>query len=164
MEEKTTGKSKIEEYILAVLFAAMVVITAVNVFTRYCLAYTFSWAEQVTRILFVWITMVGVSLAGLQGKHLKVTALNMVLPKKTGKIVLFIGNIISAIFGVIIAYYIFSLILNMLEYAQTFSAVPWLPVWVMYIPGVIFMLGFVIRLFQGEIIPAIKEFKNGKEE
>lgn len=164
MEKKTTGNTKIEEYILALLFGTMVLITSVNIFTRYFMSYTFSWAEQVTRILFVWITMAGVSLAALKGKHLKVTALTMVLPKKAGKVIILIGNIISAVFGIIIAYYIIDLILNMLKFPQSFSALPWMPVWVMYIPGVIFMLGFVIRLFQGEIIPEIKEFKKGEEE
>lgn len=164
MEKKTTENTKIEEYILAVLFGAMVLITSVNIFTRYLMSYTFSWAEQVTRILFVWITMTGVSLAALKGKHLKVTALTMILPKKAGKAVLFIGNIISAVFGIVIAYYIFDLILNMIKFPQSFSAMPWLPVWVMYIPGVVFMVGFVIRLLQGEIIPEIKELMKGEEE
>ena len=48
---------------------------------------------------------------------------------------------------------------TMMEFPQYFSAIPWLPATVMYIPGIIGMGGFCIRLCQGSIIPNLKAIR-----
>ncbi|MGE4284529.1 MAG: TRAP transporter small permease [Clostridia bacterium] len=148
---------KIEEYIIIVFFSLMVIITAVNVFSRYLLSFTFSWAEQVTRIFFVWITFAGISLAAGRSMHLRVSAITLILPKRWGSKVLFIGDFVAAIFGIFMSYKIIFLIQVIVVKSQTFSAVPWLPVWIMYLPGTLGMLGFSIRLIQTSIWPTIKK-------
>ena len=162
-EKKEPLINQIEEYMLAFIFALMVMITAVNVFTRYVFSYTFSWAEQFTRLLFVWLTFVGVSLAALKGKHLKVSAVAQVLPGKLGVIVFLIGDIVTVIFSVYMIRYMMIIIDNILVNKQVFSAMTWLPMWVMYVPGVIGMAGWAVRTIQASLIPEIKELMSKEE-
>ena len=151
-----TFYDRIEEYVIAVCFSLMVIITAFTVFSRYSLSFTFSWAEQLTRIFFVWITFAGISLAAGRSMHLRVMAITLIIPKKMIPIVLLFADTLTAIFGFFISYKIFILIQIMVDRNQTFSAIPWLPVWVMYLPGTLGMLGFSIRLIQSSIWPAVK--------
>lgn len=44
----------IEDNLAVILFFIMTCITCMNVFTRFFLNYTASWAEQTTRLLFIW--------------------------------------------------------------------------------------------------------------
>lgn len=74
MKTKTPWYNKIEMAIIVVLFSCMTLITFGSVVSRYCFSFTFSWAEQLTRVMFVWITFAGISLAGLRGAHMRVSA------------------------------------------------------------------------------------------
>ena len=71
-----------------------------------------------------------------------------------------VGDIISLIYAVIVCYFMWTYIQNMMEFPQYFSAIPWLSATVMYIPGVIGMAGFCVRICQGSIIPTIKMIRN----
>ncbi|RGY94981.1 TRAP transporter small permease [Clostridium sp. AM58-1XD] len=161
-EKKEPLINQIEEYMLAIIFAVMVIVTAVNVFTRYVFSYTFSWAEQFTRLLFVWLTFVGVSLAALKGKHLKVSAAAQLLPGKMGTVVFLIGDVVTVIFSLYMIRYMIIIINNILVNKQVFSAMTWLPMWVMYVPGVIGMAGWAVRTVQASLIPGIKTLISGE--
>ena len=75
----------VEEYIIIILFSSMIIILASQVFTRYILSFTLPWAEQLTRVMFVWITFAGISLAVSKRMHLRVTAITMIIPEMACK-------------------------------------------------------------------------------
>ena len=52
MKTKTPWYNKIEMAIIVVLFSCMTLITFGSVVSRYCFSFTFSWAEQLTRVMF----------------------------------------------------------------------------------------------------------------
>ena len=158
-EKKVPWYNQIEEWMLAICFGFMTAIVGANVIARFGFKTSIAWADQMGRIMFVWITMIGVSLAALKGTHLKVEALTSFLPRKPGLIVSLFGDFVSVVYAVVVCYFMWSYIANMLQFPQYFSAIPWLPATVMYIPGVMGMIGFIIRLFQGSIIPQIQELR-----
>ena len=137
-------------------FSLMVIITGFTVFSRYFMAFTFSWAEQATRIFFVVITFAGISQAAKRGAHLKVTALLLVVPPKFRTAMIIFGEAVSVVFAVVMAYEIFKLVLLQIRRHQTFSAIPGLPMWVMYLPGSVFLLLFAVRIVQYGLIPIIR--------
>ena len=149
----------IEEWMLALCFGMMTAIVGANVVLRKTCDYSFSWGDQAARILFVWCTMIGVSLAALRGTHLKVEAINAFLPRKISIWINLFGDLISFVYAICVCYFMWTYIQNMMEFPQYFSAIPWLPATVMYIPGILGMLGFCVRICQGSIIPTIKEIK-----
>jgi len=59
-----------EEGLMVFLMAVMTVIAFVNVFTRYVIRYSFAFTEELVVSLFVWLTLLGTSIAFRQGAHL----------------------------------------------------------------------------------------------
>lgn len=65
----------IEEMLGALFLGAMVTISFLNVITRYVLKYSMAFTEELTLYLFVWVTLLGVSLAFREGANMSVSLL-----------------------------------------------------------------------------------------
>jgi len=165
MEEftkKVATFDNFEEKVMVFCLSLMTIITFVNIITRYCLAFTFSWAEQITRILFVWLTFSGISYCGFKAQHLKVNVIELLLPKCLGKGIAIFGDLMTILYCVGASYLISRIMLHDVTSKQMFAAIPQLPVWVMYLPGVFFTALTCVRVFQTGIIPKIACFKEEK--
>ena len=136
-----------EEFLLALFMTFMLITLTAQVFCRYVLSFSFSWAEQGARIGFVWLTMVGISLAAKKGMHLKIDALPQFFPR-SAKLVFLISNAVTIIFGFGMGYLILKIVIMQVELEQYFSSIPWLPTWSMYIAGVIGLFGLSVRTIQ----------------
>ena len=139
---------KWEEYVLFIFMMAMLGILLVQVFCRYVLSFSFSWAEQAARIGFVWLTMVGISLAAKKGLHLKVDMLNQILPRPLAKVVTIFSDVATVLFGFAMGWLIFRTVLMQVRLNQVFSSIPWLPTWTMYAAGTVGMVGLSVRTVQ----------------
>ena len=137
-----------EEYVLFVVMIFMLIVLSAQVFCRYVLSFSFSWAEQGARIGFVWLTMVGISLAARHGMHLKVDLLTQVLPRRLARAVSLFSEIFTMAFGLYMGSLIFKTVMLQVRTHQTFSAIPWLPTYTMYAAGVIGMFGLTLRTLQ----------------
>ncbi len=62
--------SRILEVIMVVILSTMVALVFGNVVARYVFNSAITWAEEVARFLFVWLTFVGASFGLLKGLHL----------------------------------------------------------------------------------------------
>ena len=148
----------VEEYIIIILFSSMIIILASQVFTRYILSFTLPWAEQLTRVMFVWITFAGISLAVSKRMHLRVTAITMIIPERWHAKVYLVGDVIAAAFGFFMSYRIYISMMDIVARGQNFPVIWGMPTWVMYLPGVIGMLGFGLRMVFTNIIPALRNW------
>lgn len=157
-EKKVPWYDKIEAAIIIVLMIAMTAILFVNVVTRFGFKYTASWTEQAARIMFVWVTFAGVSLADKTCSHLQVNVVDMIFGKRA-KYLYWIGDIITIVFCAYISYMIFQVMMTVLASKQTFAAIKWLPSWILYLPGVLGMLGLVARIIQRNV-RALRAAKN----
>lgn len=70
---------RLEEILSVVLVAAMCAVVALQVFCRLVLRSPLSWSEELATILFVWVAMIGASLALKRGEHFAVELLHAVL-------------------------------------------------------------------------------------
>lgn len=136
----------LEENLSVVLFFAMTCITCMNVFTRFLLSYTASWAEQTVRVLFIWVGYAGVCICARKDTNLKVEALPSFLPPRGGALVRSVGDLVSIVFGYYISWKILGTTMNLMATNQTFPAMPTVPVWIMYIAGALGMFGFACRM------------------
>lgn len=150
-KKKEPWYDRIEQTIIIILLTIMTIILFANVVTRYIFSYTPSWTDQASRIMFVYATFAGVSLAGKTGAHLRVSAVTMVVGEKRGKIFFWLGDIITIGFSVFIAYKIFGVMTMVMSTGQVFTPIPWLPAWILYLPGVLGMLGLAARIIQGRV-------------
>lgn len=75
-----------EENVLAVAYIIMLVILTVQVFSRYVLHYSYRWAEELARYMFIWEIWLGASYGVKQNRLIRIDIFTDKLPKKIGKI------------------------------------------------------------------------------
>ena len=149
-EKKTPWYDRIEWFIIVVLFSIMTVITFSTVVTRYIFNFTLSWAEQMSRLLFVWVSFAGISWAGRINAHNRVTVVAVIFGNrpKVAEVFLTIGDIIGMCYGLYMASLTYNVMVTIYKTHQVLPSMPWCPKWVMYLPGVLGMLGFTARIGQ----------------
>jgi TRAP-type C4-dicarboxylate transport system permease small subunit len=64
---------RLEEGACVVLLAVMTGVAFVNVLTRYVVRYSLAFTEEIVVSLFVWLTLLGASIAFREGLHLGFT-------------------------------------------------------------------------------------------
>lgn len=89
--------------------------------------------------------------------------ITLLIGEKRGKYVFWFGDLVSIAFGLFIAYKMSMVTRNTIANHQVFTSMTWMPVWVMYISGVMGMLGFSIRTAQ-RMIGEIRANKKQKAE
>src|SRR5699024_4902928 len=72
------------------------------------------------------------------------------------------GDTVALLFGLYMAYYIFDNMMFLMEKGSVYTSVRWLKQWVMYLPGVLGLLGFSLRLIETSIYPILKDLFNKK--
>lgn len=69
-----------EKYMAGTLLAAMALLLISGVFFRYIIGMPFVWSESIARLLIVWLTFVGGSIAFAEKKHITVDSIIHFLP------------------------------------------------------------------------------------
>lgn len=154
--------NNIEKYVIITIFTMLLLMMIFGVISRYGLGISVAWIEQMTRLLFVWLSFAGISYGAMKRQHLKVEALAVFLKGKKGAMILLIGDLIASVFALFLSYRIATLTMNVYDKGQSFSAMPWMPVWVMYLSGLLGMAGMGIRTIQFGIIPGLHDIKDMK--
>lgn len=96
--------TNIDQYISAVLFIVIMLLLFLQVVTRYVFNHSFTWTEELSVLLFVWMTYTGVSSAITYRKNLRIDALLDVVPFKVKKALLIISDIIFIIFNIYLIF------------------------------------------------------------
>lgn len=93
-----------EQYFCAVLIIMMVFCLGAQVFFRYVLGSALSWTEELSRFVFVWAVYLGASMAAKERSHIRVTAPQLLLPKKYRPFSPIFADAIWVAFNLIFAY------------------------------------------------------------
>jgi TRAP-type C4-dicarboxylate transport system permease small subunit len=84
--------------LITVALMLMMVVIAVQVFTRYVIFYSLPWSEELSRYLFVFIVLCGINIAVSKEKLIKIDALQNSIKSLRGRLAL---DIVHAIAGII---------------------------------------------------------------
>jgi TRAP-type transport system small permease protein len=87
--------------ILVVILSIMVILVFGNVVARYVFNSAITWAEEVARFLFVWLTFVGASFGLMKGLHLGMDIIVARLKTRTRTIVEVVNGFIILAFLVV---------------------------------------------------------------
>jgi len=90
--------SGILEVILVVILTSMVGLVFGNVVARYVFNSAITWAEEVARFLFVWLTFVGASFGLFKGLHLGMDILVVRLKSRSRGVVDLVNELITLAF------------------------------------------------------------------
>lgn len=94
----------IGEKICIVFLLAMVIIVVITVFGRFVLNKTPAWGDEVAIACMIWFGLVSSSLAERENKHIRVSILDKIYPKKLVRIFRIIFYLLKIGFGAIILY------------------------------------------------------------
>lgn len=114
------GLMRLTMAVLGLLIGAIVVITLAAVWTRYVMDDPLSWTEQVSRILFVWMTFLGAAVLYRQRLHITIDMFVVMLPAAPRRAVYWIVELIVLAFIVVFLVYGYRLSVTTLN--QTFGA------------------------------------------
>ncbi|MDX1655743.1 MAG: TRAP transporter small permease [Candidatus Competibacteraceae bacterium] len=132
--------NRFEEAFVALLLAAMTLVTFTQVVLRYVFNTGFVWALELTIFLFAWLVLFGMSYAVRVGAHIGVDLLIKHLPPTPYKIVTTISIALCMVYAAILAYGGWEDIELLLMIGIEAEDMP-IPLWV---PKLILPLGFAL--------------------
>ena len=137
-----------ETYIGLAAFLFITVILTVQVVGRYIFGQSWAWIEETSIIGFVIMIYCGVSGAVTTRQNMRIDRVLTVVPFMTKKILMILDTIIHAAFSGWLAYYMYQIILNMLQLNQVYSITRIPRVTVYIFIGLMLVLS-IIRSVQG---------------
>ncbi len=97
--------NNIEELLAALFLAVMASISFINVLTRYFLRFSLAFTEELTLYMFVWATMLGVSLAFKRGGNMVVTLLYDRFSKPVRRVLYIFSMVLCVAFFLCLMYW-----------------------------------------------------------
>ncbi|WP_111746201.1 TRAP transporter small permease [Salinisphaera orenii] len=86
------------EIAVGLLVIGVVFCVAANVFGRFVLNCSYAWAEELSRVLFIWLVLLGAGLGSIDGEHV---AVDYFKKKATGPLKTLFGLLSIAIIYVV---------------------------------------------------------------
>lgn len=87
--------NELDTYIGAILLLGMLVLLTLQVISRYIFKISFTWAEELATIMFIWLAYIGASSAVLKGQHLRIDVFLNMLKGKVKKAFLILTDLIT---------------------------------------------------------------------
>ncbi|MCC8194088.1 MAG: TRAP transporter small permease [Deltaproteobacteria bacterium] len=136
-----------EEALGALVMAVMVTLAFVNVVTRYVIVYPLAFTEEITISMFVWVTLLGVSIAFRKNAHLAVTFFYDLGSPSVRKVFYFIATAMSIIFFMLLTWLGTIQVLDEMELGATTDSLA-IPAWIYSIGVPLFSILVIIRIIQ----------------
>lgn len=95
----------IEEVLGAALVAVLCIVVVAEVVLRYVLAHPLSWTEEFATIVFIYVTMLGSSMALKRGEHFAVELLRTRVSPKAALFIRVMGLVIVALVSACLLWY-----------------------------------------------------------
>ncbi|MCD8238492.1 MAG: TRAP transporter small permease [Clostridiales bacterium] len=105
MEKIRTGLNKFLNLLAGISFAAMVLLTCWQVFTRYILQNPSSWSEELVSYLFAWMALIGASVVTGERCHMNIPVLVEKFGAKGRKVLAVFSEAIVFVFAAVILVY-----------------------------------------------------------
>jgi TRAP-type transport system small permease protein len=91
------------DMIQVTLFAGLVVLSFSSVFSRYVLNNSLTWAEEITRYMFIWLVYLGAALCIRRRKHIVMDLFISELKGAPKKVLSIINNLVMLAFVLVLA-------------------------------------------------------------
>lgn len=94
--------NRITEYITMSFLVLATILILLQIISRSLLGSSFSWTEELTRFLFIWIVFLGAGIAFKHGSHISIEVFFNKLPPKVKMIVQSLVAVLCVIFFVVL--------------------------------------------------------------
>ena len=142
-----------ENFALVVLLAVMVGLSVLQIANRQFLSgsLSLSWADELVRIIVLWLAMVGSIAAARDNKHIRIDAIAHLLPESALRWIRVVVDLFTAGVCAFIGYHAWRLVVMEREWGDM-AAID-VPVWVLHaiVPGAFFLISyqFVVQVLRG---------------
>jgi TRAP-type C4-dicarboxylate transport system permease small subunit len=119
------GLIKLFEWILFALFALLVIVVFMNVFSRFALENSLPWAEELSRFLFVWITFIGAVLVNKKFEHMRLDLLITTLPKTMSDVFEVLISLLAAVVLYILLRGGYTMMIENLDFVSPALEIPY---------------------------------------
>lgn len=145
----------VEEILMCIFLAGIVIFMAVHVFFRYVLRSPLTWTEELTRYCFIWFVFSGFSYGIKNNTHIRVNIVETLYPK-TVVIFGWIQDIVTLLF---IVYMIPAGISSMKYFIARSQPSPGLHLPMIYVYGSLFLALFasLLRMLQKIYLKVFKK-------
>jgi len=108
-----------EEYLACTLLFVLYLMLTFTIIMRFGFSIGYSWIEELSRVVFVWVVMLGAAAAMRRGTHIRLTFGLEWLRGRTGTVARLIGEALLLAFCLATAWYGLGLILSTLRVSYT---------------------------------------------
>jgi TRAP-type C4-dicarboxylate transport system permease small subunit len=119
--------TEIAKFFLATWVAAIVLITLAAVWWRYVINAPIAWIEQVSNILFIWITFIGAAVLYRQKLHIGVDMFMDMLKGRAKQVMFWVIELGNMFFVTVLLIYSMKLSIDVLP--NTYGALDISPAW-----------------------------------
>ncbi len=119
--------AEIAKFFLATWVAAIVLITLAAVWWRYVINAPIAWIEQVSNILFIWITFIGAAVLYRQKLHIGVDMFMDMLKGRAKQVMFWVIELGNMFFVTVLLIYSMKLSIDVLP--NTYGALDISPAW-----------------------------------
>jgi C4-dicarboxylate transporter DctQ subunit len=131
---------RLEEGLIALLLAAMTLLTFVQVVARYVFNYSFVWALELTGVLFAWLIFLGMSYGVRVGAHIGIDALVRLLGRRAARAVGIVAATACIVYAVLVTIGGAAYVSKMYDVGILMQDLPF----EQWIPRLVLPLGFAI--------------------
>lgn len=85
----------LEEYLLILLLVVAVILGLIQVIMRYVFNNSLTWSEELSRVLFIWMSWLGISYGQKKQEHIKITILTDRLKGTPKKVVMLLADLLT---------------------------------------------------------------------
>lgn len=108
-----------EEYLACTLLFVLYVMLTFTIVMRFGFSIGYSWIEEISRVVFVWVVMLGAAAAMRRATHIRLTFGLELFRGKSGTAARLLGEVLLLAFCLATAWYGLQLVLSTLRVSYT---------------------------------------------
>ncbi|MBZ0225471.1 TRAP transporter small permease [Comamonas flocculans] len=131
---------RLEEYFLALMLAGMTLVTFGQVVARYVFNYSFTWAMELTGVMFAWMIFIGASYGVRVSAHIGIDALIRVMNPRLARAVALAATALCILYSCVLAFGGWQYLSKLYTVGVYMQDIP-VPQWV---PKIVLPFGFIL--------------------
>jgi TRAP-type C4-dicarboxylate transport system permease small subunit len=108
----------LENGLLVVLLGFLVVFSSVQIVLRNVFSIGVTWGDGLTRIVVLWLALLGALAASRDGRHIRMNALLQRLPPKLQRVTAACSDLFAAVVSAVLAYLAFEFVRDSHSYGD----------------------------------------------
>ncbi|MDO8988113.1 MAG: TRAP transporter small permease [Sideroxyarcus sp.] len=149
---------RLDEWLIALMLAAMTLLTFSQVVMRYVFNSGFTWALELTTVLFACMIFIGISYGVRVGAHIGVDALVKLFPPKPRRVVSVVAVLLCLVYAGMVIYGSMQYVLKMKSAGIELEDMA-IPMWMV---RAILPVGFVLLALR--FLPVLMNLVTGKSD